>query len=410
MNKLNKLVLIIVFAIILLMLSSCPNTENVVEPIPTDTTLIEFDYSNYVGEKVRCTEDIVLFDKDDNEVGLVYQNTFLLLDNNQEYSKIKLLDSEYYVKDENLELSGDLRYNGNHLVSYNKTISFQDSDIENFYGDKIMHIDNLSTNEVYVLPNTDDNRYGIKLFNNIYYINKDLIIKVDEVESTIVKLADELPVMMYHFFYSKEDGGVRKTTNFVEVNEFEEQLNNLNESGYTSLTMIEILLFTEKRAQVPFNSYGITIDDGDPSVYKYAFPLLKKNNICATNFIIGGWMGDSLPYEFLEMRQYGVESQSHSFLMHQSGSNGKGRLMTIDKKAGVEDTIRSFEYVDRGFVYCYPFGEYNNKVIKIIREGGAKIAFTTEFGKINFDSNIYKLPRIRVTGGNDIDTYMSYLK
>ena len=218
--------------------------------------------------------------------------------------------------------------------------------------------------------------------------------------------------MMYHFFFDESNNEVAKDSNYMEISDFKEQLNTLNDNKFTSLNMEEIYLFAKGLSDLPVNSYGLTIDDGDESVYRLAFPVVKEANIKATNFIIGGWMGAKLPWDFIDMRINGMENHSHSFLMHQGGDcpDNKGRLTCIDYETGVEDTRMSFEYVGGGFAYCYPFGHYNDHTIKILKDANTKLAFTTEYGKIKPGDNLYALPRIRISTNDNIEAYMSKLK
>ena len=140
------------------------------------------------------------------------------------------------------------------------------------------------------------------------------------------------------------------------------------------------------------------------------FNLLLEKNIKATNFVIGGWMGDYMPYEFIEMRLNNVEPQSHSFLMHESGCpNSKGKLVCSDYDTIYNDTLMSLQYVGDGFSYCYPFGHYENSVFEPMMQAGVKLAFTTEYGKISPGDNLMKLKRIRISADDSIDAYKSKL-
>ncbi|NCB32567.1 MAG: hypothetical protein EOM64_01575 [Erysipelotrichia bacterium] len=115
-----------------------------------------------------------------------------------------------------------------------------------------------------------------------------------------------------------------------------------------------------------------------------------------------------MPYDLWEMREDGIELQSHSFLMHQGGCSGQGhggRLLCTDYETGVADTKQSFDYLDGGFVYCYPFGDVNDSAETIIRDAGAKLAFTTEHGKIDPSMNPLRLPRIRIRGGESLEQF-----
>ena len=169
----------------------------------------------------------------------------------------------------------------------------------------------------------------------------------------------------------------------------------------------------ERRAQVPSESVVITIDDGDPSVHTYAYPILKKYGMNATIFLICGWEEPTLSWNNWEMREDGIELQSHSFDMHRGGCSGIGHgglLQCVDYEAGVQDTRMAFDYCDGGFVYCYPFGDVNDHAKQIIQDGGALLAFTTEFGKVSQDLDLLALPRVRVIGGNGLEFFLKSIR
>ena len=103
-----------------------------------------------------------------------------------------------------------------------------------------------------------------------------------------------------------------------------------------------------------------------------------------------------------------MELQSHGFLVHTGGCSGMGHgglLLCMDHASGVEDIKRSFDYVDGGFVFCYPFGDINDNAESIVRDAGGKLAFTTEGGRINPSMDPLALPRVRVTGGNGLSAF-----
>ena len=257
-----------------------------------------------------------------------------------------------------------------------------------------------------------DGAYGVELQGRIVWVDSA------QVEETIARsdsggpAATSLPVLMYHFFYSEAEGQSRENVNFVEVEEFRGQLQALQDRGYVALTMREVEMMMKGWADVPEKSVAITIDDGDPTVYQYAYPVLKDFGYNATLFLITGWMNPQLPYEFFQMREDGLELQSHSFLMHQGGCKAGhgGRILCVDHDEGVADTRQSLEYVDGGFVYCYPFGDVNDHAVEILQEAGVQLAFTTEYGKIKPGMDLYRLPRIRVTGGAGLDRFIKSIE
>lgn len=400
----------------LILLNGCSTVKQEVSNQP-DTLGSETTETLFRHVKVKTSKPTPLYNQKDGkfvECGLVESGIYLdISDQEAQQNMIQINESNLFVKQADVLLSDRWFKNQTHLIPYNKTITTNESyTITNDRNEIQMNLNQSDDYVVYVLPSVDDPRYGIQLQSGIYYIHRDDVKQENEVAGDGQELATSIPVMMYHFFYSEANGETRGDVNYVEVNEFDEQLDYLVQEQFIPLTMREVQYFMEGRGQVPSKSVAITIDDGHPSVYQYAYPLLKEHGLNATLFLIGGWMEPSLPYEFLEMREEGLELQSHSFLMHQGGCAGMGhggRLLCVSQEDGVIDTKQSFDYVDGGFVYCYPFGDVNENAMQILKDAGTKLAFTTEFGKINPGLDPLKLPRIRVTGGAGIAQYKKHL-
>lgn len=383
-----------------------------------DILKLENRENDYREQKVRTIEETAIYSLDNEKlekVGSIAENIYLnIQDSDAVEGKIPLITGRYYLDAETVELSTRQYQEKVHLIPYNVQVITKESyDIEDIDGNRIMRMSKAETYPVVVQPSKKDPRWGVLFQNDLVYISiengeytKDNFLEEPTINQSV-------PVLMYHFFYNEDNDEKRVDGNYVEVKEFDEQLSKLKEEGYTFLTMIEIYYFMEGRAQIPEKSIAITIDDGDASVYKYAYPILKKYDIPATLFLIGGWLEPNLSYEFIEMREAGIELQSHGFLMHQGGCEGMGhggRLQCVDLDIGVQDTRQSLDYVDGGFVYCYPFGDVNQHAKEILKQTNVKMAFTTEQGKISPGMDLYALPRIRVTGGVGIVNYMNRLK
>lgn len=371
------------------------------------------DFSNFFGHKGLVTETCNLYLKTDE--GFLPTGSFegganLEIGTEQEMDLVSVAGTPFYIHGDSLSPSDRWYRSETHLIPYSEDLTTAESyDIYDERGNRIASVQHSDTYPIYVKPNADDNRYGILFMNAIYYIHADQVVSTAPADRTAdTQLAAEVPVLMYHFFYSEAEGGSRVDGNYVETGELEEQLAYIKDNGFTACTMRELQYWMEQRAQLPYHTIAITIDDADPSVHQYAMPIFVKYGINATNFVICGWQPAEMPYELWEMRENGMELQSHGFLTHTGGCSGMGHggiLLCMDHAAGVEDTIRSFDYVDGGFVYCYPFGDINENAESIVRDGGAKLAFTTEGGRIHPGMDPLALPRVRVTGGNGLNAF-----
>ena len=388
-----------------------PGSESASETPAASQIRDSSDYSPFVGHKVRIAEDCDLFLVSDNGMepcGHVTAGALLDVSGTKEGGYLEVSDSPFCIPGSAAEASDRWHRNDTNLIPYAEDLRTNDSfTLTDETGKPVLTSDRSLTFPVYVKPG-EDNRYGIRFMNGIYYIDASSVKEVQPADRSVETAAQEIPVLMYHFFYSEAEGGTRIDGNYVEVNELDEQLNYIHEQNFHACTMREILYWMEGRANLPEKSIAITIDDADPSVHQYAMPVFVKYGLHATNFVICGWQPAEMPYELWEMRENGLELQSHGFLTHTGGCSGMGHgglLLCMDHASGVEDVKRSFDYVDGGFVFCYPFGDINDNAESIVRDAGGKLAFTTEGGRIHPGMNPLALPRVRVTGGNGLSAF-----
>jgi peptidoglycan/xylan/chitin deacetylase (PgdA/CDA1 family) len=375
------------------------------------------DYNSFRNTKVQVVQDAPLYVKEDGSYvqrGMFRADALLDISDEEDGQFLKVSGSDFYADGATVKASDRWFKNQTHLVPYPSVLSTADSyTIQDDKGREVAAVAGRAAEyAVYVQPSADDPRYGILYQNGVYFIPEEQTAGVKDaaVEGSDAPLADAMPVMMYHFFYDASKGETRKDGNDTEVQEFEDQLNHLSKGGYTTLTMREIDEFMDGRARIPAKSVAITMDDNDPSVHAYAYPLLKRYQANAVIFVICGWSPAEMPYDMWEMREDGIELQSHGFLMHQGGCSGEGhggRLLCVDHDTGVQDTKESMDYVDGGFAYAYPFGDVNDSAKQIVKDAGIKLAFTTREGWIRPDEDHYELPRVRVSGGESIETYMN---
>lgn len=400
------------------MISGCSKTSEPsneltgsVSPFVMDET-VRNQLSAVMGQWVQSDEPLALFEDQDGklvEVGTLAAHQKVSLDSVEsvENAYLPLRNSAFYLDGTQVQKADfNKRYN-NHLIPFNESVKTVDHhSLLDKDGNIVVTLYQSGTYPIYV---KDEDRLGVLFQEKLVYLNNDEIETTFENENTNQLSAESIPVLMYHFFYDESVGQKRKDGNYVEANELREQLAALKEGEWVSLTMQELELVLKKKALAPLNSFVMTIDDGDPSVYEIAYPIIKESGYNAVLFLITGWLDEQLPFSFIEMREDGLELQSHSFLMHQGGCKGLGhggRLLCVDQEEGIKDTIQSMDYVDGGFVYCYPFGDVNDHAIEILKESGIRLAFTTEYGKVQAGMDLYRLPRIRVTGGAGLERFM----
>lgn len=208
-----------------------------------------------------------------------------------------------------------------------------------------------------------------------------------------------LPVLMYHFFYDKsKDSG--KDGNWIEISDFEEQMKYLAENDFYFPTWEQVENYIDGKQELPEKSVVITVDDGDPSFFELAVPIIQKYKIPTTSFVITYWYGNRAS----DKQEY-VSYQSHSYDMHKAGSNGKGVMLSWDYDKIKDDILLSRDVLGGADIFCYPFGQYNDLDIKVLKENGYKLAFTTKGGRVKKGSSKYELPRVRISGNTGMTEF-----
>jgi peptidoglycan/xylan/chitin deacetylase (PgdA/CDA1 family) len=172
-------------------------------------------------------------------------------------------------------------------------------------------------------------------------INSCLKDREPEVENTLsLSKRVGVPILAYHFFSdrSRIEQGARaigtvllnlpllsvKDTWTIRSADFEKHLSYLDKNGYRTITMYELRAFMLGDMEIGDKCVAITFDDGDRSVYKYAYPLLKKYNMKGALFVVTSKVGQSWNdlnmsswKELREMKESGVvDIESHTHNMH----------------------------------------------------------------------------------------------
>ena len=216
-----------------------------------------------------------------------------------------------------------------------------------------------------------------------------------------------LPVLMYHFFYDKEAGESGKDANFIEIHDFEEQIKYLTENNYYVPTWEEVSDYVSEKKGLPEKSIVLTVDDGDESFFRLAVPVLEKYNFTATSFLITSW------YESASDKRVSssIDYQSHSHNMHRAGSDGKGAFLTNSYESSCEDLEQSRSIIGDGCrVFCYPFGHFNDSVKNTLKDCNYILSFTTQYGRLFPGMDAYELPRIRISKGISLNSFISLVK
>ena len=261
------------------------------------------------------------------------------------------------------------------------------------------------TENVVVLNNIDNQKAGnyyvtysiVDSSNNKTEVKREVVVK----EKPVIKSSSSgygIPVLMYHFFYDESKGETGKDSNWMEISDFEEQLKYLDENDYYFPTWSELVDFVDGKISLPRKSIIITIDDGDPSFFSKAIPVINKYDVKVTSFIITDRTPESY---FSQYKSDKINFQSHTHDMHRGGCSGGhgGLFRCIDYDKGVDDLNTSIQIIGSSDAIAYPFGDCNDNVLSVTKNVGFKLGFTTKYGKVYKGMDRLQLPRVRMSKG-----------
>ena len=232
-------------------------------------------------------------------------------------------------------------------------------------------------------------------------------LKVTFAKATKAGAKRGLSVFMYHKVYDAANPPSDVDANCISNTNLEKELQYLVKENYYFPTWQEVRDYLDGKIDLPEKSCVLTFDDGTKMFEKYGVPLIEKYDVRATAFIITSKNGKHWTAKHYKH----VNLQSHSNNMHRAGGKiGHGGIFTaLSYNEGLADLQKSIKILGSHEAFAYPFGDYNAKCEKVVKEAGFLVAFTTEYGKVHPGDDPYLLTRVRINGNISLSTFKSLL-
>lgn len=209
----------------------------------------------------------------------------------------------------------------------------------------------------------------------------------------------KIPIIMYH-----QVKPTRLGKDIISPQEFESDLKFLVGSGYSPITMTELIAFSYQGTPLPENPIILTFDDGYYNNYHYVYPLLKKYNTKIVLSIIGKacddfseYPSDNMDYshatwdQIAEMEDSGlVELQNHTYNLHKlktrlgclkvgNESNRQYETVLTEDIIKLQKKLTDIVGVTPN-TFNYPYGKYTPESETIIKNLGFKSSLTCDYG------------------------------
>ena len=227
--------------------------------------------------------------------------------------------------------------------------------------------------------------------------------------------AIRVPILLYHRFGPQVSDSMTVTTETLRS-----ELKYLSDNGYRVIPLTELVdYYLGRKTSLLPRSVVITVDDGHKSVYADMLPLVKKYQIPVTLFIYPSAISNA-PYamtwsQLRELKETGLfDFQSHTY-WHPNFKKDKVRLGPAEYESLVIMQLKkSKEKLEKELnvrvnMLAWPFGIYDDDLIRKAKEAGYVATFSMERHPASNDDNAMILPRFLMTNGERDKTFATIL-
>jgi GT2 family glycosyltransferase/peptidoglycan/xylan/chitin deacetylase (PgdA/CDA1 family) len=219
------------------------------------------------------------------------------------------------------------------------------------------------------------------------------------------------PILMYHAIGLPHEPA---TAYVIPGGRFARQMTWLERMGYHPISLEQFLTCQRDRRLVPVGSVVITFDDGYSDNYTQAYPVLQKQNIPATIFLVSGFVGSANTWD--EQKQLAGRplmswSQIRDLLDHgvQFGAHTCSHpvLTAISSNKAEEEITLSRAQLESGLgvpvnLFAYPYGEYGPLVQDMVQRAGFAAGCTVDAGLNTLITPSLTLRRTEIRGTDSV--------
>lgn len=232
---------------------------------------------------------------------------------------------------------------------------------------------------------------------------------VDHAPRQVIDRTATAPILMYHHIndLAPNTDEIMRTWS-VSVGDFTRQMNWLVDNGYHSITLAQLARNLAEGSPLPDKPVVITFDDGWDIGYGTVFPILKRLNLTGTFFVYPAGIGVNPGSGYMtwdqlrEMTANGMDIQAHSI----SHPHMRSIPPEAQRREITEVKTKLEKELGRGInAFAYPFGEFNDSIVALVKEAGYSCAVGIEPGFTQRSSELYGLHRTRISYGDTLDTF-----
>lgn len=248
-----------------------------------------------------------------------------------------------------------------------------------------------------------------------YILEKRLCLKTYSIPHP--ENSDGVPIFLYHHILTDADKNTdqwRSNDITIATSEFRRHLNMIKDNGYNVATMDEVVAYVRGEILLPDKSLVLCFDDGYRSNTYYAAPILREFGYKATVFSIMTFYDGTYQdkYDMTKLQHITrkdlaensdvLDQQCHTWANHNHLSQQSYNEIYNDLM--LSQGCEKYKY------FAYPYGDYDDDVIKAVKAAGFLAAVTTEERNAVPGDHIYEIPRYTITSPMADNIYLAMLK
>jgi peptidoglycan/xylan/chitin deacetylase (PgdA/CDA1 family) len=193
---------------------------------------------------------------------------------------------------------------------------------------------------------------------------------------------------------------------YVTPASFRLQMITLKRLGYQGVSMQELMPYVrgEKKGKV----IGLTFDDGYTNNLTNALPVLKEFDFTATCYVVSHLMGQHNQWDTPNgVRQAQLMSAEQVKAWSDAGMEVGAHTQNHVDLTQVDDATAHQEIASSRHEltellgkevksFCYPFGFFERRHVRMAQEAGYQSATTTRRGRVDARSDVFELKRIPI--------------
>jgi peptidoglycan/xylan/chitin deacetylase (PgdA/CDA1 family) len=226
---------------------------------------------------------------------------------------------------------------------------------------------------------------------------------------------NRLPILLYHRI--AEDGPAELARYRQAPTAFAEQMRWLRRNGYHAVTSDDVARHLSAGRPFAGRPVLISFDDAYGDFHDDAWPILRAHDFTAEIFVVTDKVGGRADWDvaygptapLMDWPQ--IQALAAAGVRFGSHMASHSHMADLSSREIVLEAARSRAALQRALgaecrSIAAPFGEGDERFVRIARRCGYESGFTTEPGLAALGQDVLRLPRIEVVGGWSLDAFV----